>query len=226
MTYTDLHQNISYQFICCFEIQFVNKYTYIYIYIYIYINNMDKDFQDDLDSTVDSYLDIDVDLLKRRQKIVDNEKSLYEYKMERKAHGKKRTALVHRVVIISKTANTDFDEVGGKCFDLLLMAHNLDEYEPSEESFRLVIDMLIQLLKLGAYLNKQPKVALKNVMENLLDKVPELLPQQDVINFLIEKDAEATVTPQEHLNRYQKPFDVTLDSELTWPMPVRLFPYN
>ena len=51
---------------------------------------MDKDFQDDLDSTVDSYLDIDVDLLKRRQKIVDNEKSLYEYKMERKAHGKKR----------------------------------------------------------------------------------------------------------------------------------------
>lgn len=105
-------------------------------------------------------------------------------------------------------------------------APNLDDYETSDESRRLVLDMVIQLLKLGAHIARQPKMALKNAMESLHDKVPELLPQQDVIGYLLEKEEEVIITPQQFLNKYEQPYDVVLASEMVWPMPVRLFPYN
>lgn len=105
---------------------------------------------------------------------------------------------------------------------------DMDDYDPGESGEKLVTDMLTQLLKLGMYLQRQPKVALKNIMDSLHDKVPELLPQQIVIGYLLENEEECgcIVTPSQHLDKYERPYDVTLSSELVWPMPVRLFPYN
>ncbi|XP_013401908.1 testis-expressed protein 47 isoform X2 [Lingula anatina] len=103
---------------------------------------------------------------------------------------------------------------------------NLDLYEPSEAADKLVTDMLSQFLHLGTYLAKQPKLNFKNALDTLHEKVPEHLPQQDVINYLVENDTTCISKPVEYLNTYQKPIKVVLDSELTWPMPVKLFPYN
>ena len=57
-------------------------------------------------------------------------------------------------------------------------AHVSDDNEPSDQAEGMVTETLTQLLKLGSYINRQPKVAMKNTMESLHDKVPELLPQQ------------------------------------------------
>ncbi|KAL5019345.1 hypothetical protein ScPMuIL_005067 [Solemya velum] len=107
-----------------------------------------------------------------------------------------------------------------------IQAARLEAYETSDSVVRLVVDMLGQLIKLGNYILKQPKLNLKNAMDSLHDKVPDLLPQQGMIQFLLEENDNCMVLPEEFLNLYDKPFDVTLDSGLVWPLPTRLFPYN
>lgn len=104
---------------------------------------------------------------------------------------------------------------------------NVDLYEPTESPDKLVVDTLTQVLKLSNYIVRQQPKVMKNAADNLHEKVPELLPQQVVVGWLIENDFEnITMPPQEYLDNYQKPFDVVLGGELLWPMPVRLFPYN
>merc|ERR1711976_67299 len=105
-------------------------------------------------------------------------------------------------------------------------APQIEDYETSEESDALVTDMLTQLLKLGAYISKQPKVSLKNAMDSLHDKVPEFLPQQDVIGYLLENEEQCITTPLQYLSKYDQPYDVVLASDLVWPLPTRVFPYN
>ncbi|CAH1794611.1 unnamed protein product [Owenia fusiformis] len=102
-----------------------------------------------------------------------------------------------------------------------------DDYETSESTYKVATDLVIQLLKLGSYLAKQPKLNLKNAMDSLHEKVPELLPQQDIIAYLVETEDSCISKPSDYLNKYYRiPFDVCLESEKSWPMPTRLFPYN
>jgi len=107
-------------------------------------------------------------------------------------------------------------------------APRMEDYDPGESAANLVIDMQTQLLKLGAYLARQPKVNLKNAMDSLHEKVPEMLPQQGAIGYLLEStmDTGCIESPNQYLQRYETPYEIVLDSELVWPLPVKLFPYN
>ncbi|XP_038067153.1 testis-expressed protein 47-like isoform X2 [Patiria miniata] len=107
---------------------------------------------------------------------------------------------------------------------LNLPASRLEEYETSEPIQSLAPECLALMLKLGAYLAKQPKVTLKNVMDSLHEKVPDLLIPQDLIGFLLQ--STDLCSPKEFLNRYDKPLDIVLDSELVWPLPTKNFPLN
>ncbi|XP_025103109.1 testis-expressed protein 47-like isoform X3 [Pomacea canaliculata] len=102
----------------------------------------------------------------------------------------------------------------------------IEAYEPGESTENLVIELLTQLLRLGNFLAKQPKLNLKNAMDSLHDKVPELLPQQAVVHFLLEENDPCMMTPSEYVEMHTSPFDIILDSDLVWPLPTRLFPYN
>ncbi|XP_035695583.1 testis-expressed protein 47-like isoform X1 [Branchiostoma floridae] len=105
---------------------------------------------------------------------------------------------------------------------LNLPASRLEKYETNESVEQLVPECLTQLLKLGVYLAKTPKLNLKNAMDSLHEKVPELLPPQDLIGYLLtslELDS-----PQQYLKRYHTPFHTVLDGELVWPVADRLFP--
>ncbi|XP_077980300.1 testis-expressed protein 47-like isoform X2 [Glandiceps talaboti] len=107
---------------------------------------------------------------------------------------------------------------------LNLPASRLELYETNESIESLVPECLTQMLKLGAYLAKQPKLSLKGVMDSLHDKVPELLIPQDLIGYLLQSVDLAS--PKRYLNLYDKPFDVVLDNELVWPLPTKTFPLH
>lgn len=107
-----------------------------------------------------------------------------------------------------------------------IQAHRLEAYDPSESTDKLVVDLLTQLLKLGMFLVKQPKLNLKNIMDSLHEKVPELLPQQTVMHYLLGETDSCMMLPMEYLKIYNQPYDIVLDSEMTWPLPTKLFPYN
>nr|XP_002733272.1 PREDICTED: uncharacterized protein C7orf62-like isoform X1 [Saccoglossus kowalevskii] len=105
---------------------------------------------------------------------------------------------------------------------LNLPASRLELYETNESVENLVPECLTQLLKLGAFLAKQPKISLKNVLDSLHDKVPELLIPQDLIGYLLQSLQLAS--PAEYLTKYDVPFDTVLDNELVWPLPTKTFP--
>ncbi|XP_033108435.1 testis-expressed protein 47-like [Anneissia japonica] len=107
---------------------------------------------------------------------------------------------------------------------LNLPASRLEEYETSEPIEKLVPECLTLMLKLGAYLAKQPKITQRNIMDSLHEKVPDLLIPQDLIGFLLRSDD--LLSPQSYLEKYDRPFDIVLDNELVWPLPTRNFPIN
>ena len=53
-------------------------------------------------------------------------------------------------------------------------------------------------------------------MDSLHEKVPELLIPQDQIGFLL-KSSELD-SPEIFLERFDRPVDTVLDSELVWPL--------
>ncbi|XP_054762924.2 testis-expressed protein 47-like [Lytechinus pictus] len=107
---------------------------------------------------------------------------------------------------------------------LNLPESRLQEYETSEPIEKLAPECLALMLKLGSYLSKQPKITLKTVMDQLHEKVPDLLIPQDLIGYLLF--TPDLCTPAEFLNKYDKPMDVVLDNELEWPLPTKNFPIN
>ena len=114
---------------------------------------------------------------------------------------------------------------------LEIQSARLDSYDSSESTDKTVLDCLVQLLKLGNHLSKIPKGNFKNSFDQLHSKVPDLLPQQAMLHFLLEEDDGCMMTVKEYLDIYEQPYDIVLDSavmdqELVWPLPTRLFPYN
>ncbi|XP_059141577.1 testis-expressed protein 47-like [Physella acuta] len=107
-----------------------------------------------------------------------------------------------------------------------IVEHGIEAFDTKESFENLIVDLLTQLLKLGVFLYKQPKPNLKNAMDSLHDKVPDLLPQQSVVHYLLEESDGSMITPKEFVDLHEKPFDTYLESDMVWPIPIRLFPYN
>uniref|UniRef100_A0A0B6Z9H9 BLUF domain-containing protein n=1 Tax=Arion vulgaris TaxID=1028688 RepID=A0A0B6Z9H9_9EUPU len=107
-----------------------------------------------------------------------------------------------------------------------IIEHGIEAYDTHEPCENLIVDLLTQILKLGVYLFKQPKTSLRSAMETLHEKIPDLLPQQSIVNYLLEENDSSMITPDEFINMYKKPFDTSLESDMVWPIPARLFPYN
>ncbi|ELU15643.1 hypothetical protein CAPTEDRAFT_219432 [Capitella teleta] len=101
-------------------------------------------------------------------------------------------------------------------------APKIEEYETTEEVQSLVCDIIMQLLKLGGFISRQPK----NSTESLHDKVPELLPPQDIVDYLLVKEEDCVMTPKEFVHMYEQPYDVPLAIDYVWPLPARTLPYN
>lgn len=105
----------------------------------------------------------------------------------------------------------------------LVMEH--DSTEPSETIDSLVHEQTVRLLRLGKFLNDNSKNQFKKeLIDNLHDQHPEFLPNQNTGSFLLK--CSDLLTSAEYLENYKKPFNITLESELTWPAPVKIFPYQ
>ncbi|KAJ8318676.1 hypothetical protein KUTeg_003767, partial [Tegillarca granosa] len=96
-----------------------------------------------------------------------------------------------------------------------IQAARMEAYESSQPAEQLVLDLLTQVLKLGNFLAKTPKLNLKNVMDSLHEKAPDLLPNQAIVNYLLEENDSCMVRPEEYLSLYEEPYDVVLDSVLS-----------
>jgi len=107
-----------------------------------------------------------------------------------------------------------------------IVEHGIEAFETNDTFENLIVELLTQLLKLGVFLIKQPKLNLKNAMDALHEKVPDLLPQQSVVHYLLEENDTSMMTPNDFMDLYEKPFDTFLESDMVWPIPTRLFPYN
>ena len=70
----------------------------------------------------------------------------------------------------------------------------------------------------------QPKMNLKAALDSLVEKVPKLLPSQDILLYLLRCDK--LNSPKKYLEYYERPIDVVLDSDLTWPVYGKKFPYS
>lgn len=100
-----------------------------------------------------------------------------------------------------------------------------DSNEPSETIEQLVQEIVTRLLRLGKFLTDNSKNQFKkDIVDNLHDQHPEFLPNQNSANYLLK--CNDLQTPFEYLENYRKPFKITFESELTWPAPVKLFPYQ
>ncbi|XP_071957533.1 testis-expressed protein 47-like [Antedon mediterranea] len=124
------------------------------------------------------------------------------------------------LVISSNVSNRLFQQWSFRVLNL--PASRLEEYETSEPIEKLVPECLTLILKLGAYLAKQPKITQRNIMDSLHEKVPDLLIPQDLIGYLLR--SPELFTPQSYLEKYDQPFDIVLDNELVWPLPTKNFP--
>ncbi|XP_060565722.1 testis-expressed protein 47-like [Ruditapes philippinarum] len=130
-----------------------------------------------------------------------------------------------KILIVSHDVSTRlYQQWNFRTLDI--QAARMESYESSEGADKIIIDLLSQLLKLGSKLAIIPKIAFKSTLDSLHEKFPDLLPQQAHIHFLLEENDSTMIMPEEYLDMYEKPFDVTLESEMVWPLPTKLFPYN
>lgn len=95
-----------------------------------------------------------------------------------------------------------------------------EAYQTTESIAQTVSIALSTLYKLGAHLSKN-----HHKIKETLDKLPQtFLLQQDLLEYFTKcTDLD---TPAQFMARYCKPTQVVLDSELVWPLPNRLFPYD
>ncbi|CAG5117651.1 unnamed protein product, partial [Candidula unifasciata] len=107
-----------------------------------------------------------------------------------------------------------------------IIEHGIEAYDTNETFENVIVDFLTQVLKLGVYLYKQPKLSLRGVMDSLHEKVPDCLPQQSIVHYLLEESDSSMITPEEFINIYEKPFDTSLESDMVWPVTTHLFPYS
>ncbi|THD25570.1 hypothetical protein D915_003600 [Fasciola hepatica] len=115
---------------------------------------------------------------------------------------------------------------------------SLNQYDNSEPDEKKLLDTIIQLTRLGIYLSKEPmknqeeyvpelfKIKLTEILKRLREDHPELVPQQVVVGYFSEISTFEGIIPlQEYLNFYDLPYETSLQSEVTWPLPKKAFFY-
>lgn len=104
---------------------------------------------------------------------------------------------------------------------LNLAVSRMQEFTTNEPIDVVVTEALTLVIKLAEYLAKLPKISLTNTMDQLPEKVPDLLVRQDLIEYIL--NSQELNTPTLYLKRYTTPVDIVLESEMAWPMQTRLF---
>lgn len=107
---------------------------------------------------------------------------------------------------------------------LNLAVSRMQEFTTNEPIDVVVTEALTLVIKLAEYLAKLPKISLTNTMDQLPEKVPDLLVRQDLIEYIL--NSQELNTPSLYLKRYTTPVDIVLESEMAWPMQTRLFPLS
>ncbi|KAF7239280.1 hypothetical protein EG68_11029 [Paragonimus skrjabini miyazakii] len=115
---------------------------------------------------------------------------------------------------------------------------SLTQYDNSEPDDKRLLDTLTQLLRLSLFLSKEPmknqeeyvpeifKMKLTEILRRLREEHPELVPQQVTVGYFSEVCTYDAIIPiQEYLNFYDLPFEISLQSEITWPLPKKSFFY-
>ncbi|XP_013013309.3 testis-expressed protein 47-like [Cavia porcellus] len=93
----------------------------------------------------------------------------------------------------------------------------LDDVTQSQTLEEVITDFFIQTHKLALYFFSTVKVGIKGQGDNLLQVVPDLLPQEQTVKYLCK--CEEFLDPATFINVYNKPMHVTSDSEVMWPAP-------
>ncbi|KAF6018280.1 C7orf62 [Bugula neritina] len=105
--------------------------------------------------------------------------------------------------------------------ELDIQATGIGEYETSEPTENIVIEIVVNVIKIGAHLSKQPKLSYNTAVQALHEKVPEALPQQvlnvdkklliatDVLEYLLERPDPSLQTVEEFLQIYESPYKIT-----------------
>ncbi|XP_022258106.1 testis-expressed protein 47-like, partial [Limulus polyphemus] len=86
-----------------------------------------------------------------------------------------------------------------------------------------VNELLQQLLKLAAYLENLPKLDLCSILEELTERVPQLIPKEETLQSVLQQ--AIFLTPKDFISRFLLPRNKTLESDITWPAPIRLIMY-
>ncbi|XP_061414431.1 testis-expressed protein 47 isoform X1 [Lethenteron reissneri] len=87
----------------------------------------------------------------------------------------------------------------------------------TESTVNLASEAITHVLKLGLHLLHSPKVSMRQALESVRERHPDLLLPQDTLAHLLS--CHGLLTPAEFLTAYDRPFHLTLDSELVWPAP-------
>ncbi|XP_008059653.1 uncharacterized protein C7orf62 homolog [Carlito syrichta] len=93
----------------------------------------------------------------------------------------------------------------------------LDDVTQSQSLKEVITEFLTQTHKLSLHLCKTAKVGTKGPGNNLHQSVPDLLLSEQIIKYLCK--SEELMDPATFINMYDRPIDVTLDSEVVWPAP-------
>ncbi|CAB4025684.1 testis-expressed protein 47-like [Paramuricea clavata] len=122
-----------------------------------------------------------------------------------------RSGLVHQVKILVYAHDIPSRVFTQWSFRVLnIPTSRMESYDTTQSSETVVSEAIVLLLKLGQYLAKIPKVNLKVAMDQLHEKVPDLLLPQDMIEYFCE--CNDLCSPKEYLEHYGKPFEIVLDS--------------
>ncbi|MEE6498029.1 hypothetical protein FKM82_002957 [Ascaphus truei] len=102
----------------------------------------------------------------------------------------------------------------------LPMGH-LEDTSQEQSVDILVEECLTKLLKLGVFLSKILKLGSKGPGEDLHGLAPELLNHEEII-CLLSKSKEL-LTPEQFLQVYNSPLNVSMASDKVWPIPQHLY---
>ncbi|XP_043567013.1 testis-expressed protein 47-like [Chiloscyllium plagiosum] len=100
----------------------------------------------------------------------------------------------------------------------LTLMMDTSEMEPVD---KLVPECLTLLLKLGIYIQQNPKKNITGPNHTVPEEIRHLIIKENTIKYLCA--SSELMTPQTFLKCYEKSTYVVLDSELIWPSPLHLF---
>ncbi|KAI0242437.1 Testis-expressed protein 47 [Lamellibrachia satsuma] len=108
-------------------------------------------------------------------------------------------------------------------YNYRIVDHEVHQTWSSDESYdQMVLEIVLQLQKLGHYIttnSRSSKMSFRTLMDTMHYRVPQLLPEQGMIAFLIEEDNPLVMTVTDWTKLYygDHPFDTEISTDKTWP---------